>query len=326
MPSNARQYFLGLLVFTLASLCVRAQTKVDLLEFELTQAKERQHQLEQQLTAGGGAPSGLDETRKEVDLLLERNNRMSVRESTAYYRIYAGTPESAFSYLQQAEEVYQNYQKLFPDYRFSGKDPAHFIIYPSRELYLKYEKVDPAIAGHALSRRVQYRNSDGSQTGTLLRLAFYDVPATDPNSRTFRHELTHLFTYDLLNQNSSQEIQPNRFLNEGTSEYFAVMNAPEQQQMRIEPLRNSPSPTPMQWFGLIGYPPGPAIRNYYSEAYLFVRWLAEQSSAGDRLKALLKLQSPDQAQQLIESPAQQQFASRLNLQDYQTWRARVLQR
>jgi hypothetical protein len=194
------------------------------------------------------------------------------------------------------------------------------------------------VAGHAQSQRIEgkrFRRTakeveiDASNPTPikLQRLALYQAPQDSGDAVTFAHELAHLFTWDILNKNTPSHLQaqPNLFLNEGLSEYMATLNQPAQQQLRLEPLRRlSHYVGPQQWLDASGYPPGNYIREFYSEAYLFVRWLAEQPEAGRRLQALLKAKSFKEFSEMLRVLPTDQPISRIAIEDYDKFRQKVL--
>jgi hypothetical protein len=236
-------------------------------------------------------------------------------------------------YLQEASAVYENYRKLFPSYHFSFRYPAHFVVYPDRASYLKFEKVDPRVAGHAFSQRLSFQRFIETERGLeleeelrpntkLQRLAFYAPGSEDPNQTTFAHELVHLFNWDMLNQGiaDAREIRPNLFLNEGLAEYFAVLDDPFQHALRIAPLKEWTGAIPLkEWLEATDYPDPEMRRLFYSEAYLFSRWVIENSNAPGKIFASLFLR-----EKASEVEASLRAGSGIHFQNYLSYRDNML--
>ena len=187
-----------------------------------------------------------------------------------------------------------------------------------RSTFRKYVETDEGI-------KVEEEKIPNSK---LQRLAFYVAGDDDPNQVTFAHEFTHLFNWDLINQDGSgvEERTPNLFLNEGLAEYFATLNNQEQQEMRLAPLRRIANPIgPWKWLEFASYPSTAGrMREFYSEAHLFAAWLAGQKpAAGKRLKTLLMVHSFDEAEGAMQRLTAE-FVPRIDLNAYLVYRQKVL--
>lgn len=314
---------------------------MDVLEMEIQQIQEERDAIEQSSLSAEEKGGALQNAKDKVVLLSERNRQFPARISSAnsFYHIYATTTQTAYHYMHEADHVYSEYVRLFTNYRFSNEYPAHILVYPDHATYLKYEKVNPAVAGHAMSDRLTFKKyvetSKGLEVeeelrpGTKLqRLAFYVPAADDLNQTTFAHELAHLFNWDMVNQDApaGDEITPNLFLNEGLAEYFGVMDDRKQHELRIAALRRITKPVgPWEWLGLPTYPPYLKIREFYAEAYLFSRWLTDQKPvAGERLKAFLAIHSLEEAEETMQQLTQR-FVPRIDLNAYAAYRQKILE-
>jgi hypothetical protein len=323
-------FFILLLVFSGGAL--RAQESFDILEIERLQ-------LEKEIADYPLASLPEEERYKKIrefdtrkQLLAERNNLLPVRIPTRYYKVYTTDGSIAYQHTQFADEVYNRYRELFPDYTFAGKHPVHFLIYPDRAAYLKYEGMDPRVAGHALSRQTTARDLAAVGPGIagftkispetqIQRLAFYLPAAQDMDQKIFTHELAHIFTWDMLNEKRTVPRSPNLFLNEGLSEYFASQGNPDLFAKKLNPLRDMRrSSWPLSWLGASTYPAPVHIASFYAEALLFVSWLAEQPQAGPRLRALLEVSSDQEAMEVVKKLSLEKSVPPINWSDYAPYR------
>ncbi len=329
--------FLFLLGFARSIL---AASNMDLLEIEIQQIQEELNAIQKSSLSADAKNPSIQKTQSKLNLLLERNRIFPARISSAnaFYHIYATNIQNAHRYMNEADQVYSQYRQLFTDYHFSSQYPAHMVVYPDRPTYLKYEQMSSSIAGHAISDRLTFKKYIETEAGLeleeelradtkLQRLAFYMTSGDDPNQTTFAHELVHIFNWDMLNQNApvGSEITPNLFLNEGLAEHFAALNNEEQHQLRITPLRRIANPIgPWDWLGSKTYPSFMRVREFYSEGYLFARWLAGQKpNAGKRLQALLRVHSMDEAEAAIQQLTQQ-YVPKIDLENYLEYRQKIL--
>jgi hypothetical protein len=313
-----------------------AQDVSDILERESMQTQYTLQELQTQHASA----SEIAAVQQELHHITERNERFVSRLGGSIFKVYGFNPQVTSDFLRQSTAIYQQYRQLFPDYQFSPQTTAHLLIYPDPASYLKYERMPYGVAGHAQSKKIEgtrFRRTnkaieiDRSNPTPikLQRLALYQAAPNSGDAVTFGHELAHLFTWDILNQKAaaSDPRDANLFLNEGLSEYMATLNQPAQQQLRLQPLRHASSYIgPRQWLDLGGYPPENYIREFYSEAYLFVRWLAEQPQAGRRLQALLKTKSFKEFNLVLTQLPREQPVSALSFDDYEKYRQKILSR
>jgi len=115
----------------------------DILVREFEEAEAEVQALKQK----GGDSVRLQEAEAKVRLLQERNQKFLARPANASYRVYAMNSSQGFQYLREADEVYANFRKVFTQFRFSNRYPAHFLVYPNRESYQKYERVAQWMGG-----------------------------------------------------------------------------------------------------------------------------------------------------------------------------------
>jgi hypothetical protein len=317
-----------------------ADKALDVLQFEVNQIQQEYDAIEKTSFASPEKQEALDELRPQLDLLKKRNAIFKARISSgnSCYHIYAANLSTAYKYLNEADAAYKKFCHLFKGYQFSNQYPIHVLVYPDRASYLHYEKMHRAVAGHAVSTRLTLQKYIETPRGLevedviqpnsqLQRLAFYVAPSTDPNQHTFTHEIVHVFNWDMIHQNvdARNEIALNLFLNEGLAEYLATKDRPEQQELRLAPLRKlTQYAGPAQWIGSRGYPSFFTIREFYSEAYLFVRWLVEeQPLAGPRLKALLTARSDEDVEKMQRWLASNNI-QRIDWKKYREFRDRIL--
>lgn len=315
----------------------------DVLDMELSSAQAELKAIQAFSDSSPIQQEKLARAKSNVAFLSERNALLQSRvlTSSIYYHVYAAEAQTAFRYLNDANGVFNRFHSLFPEYQFSKEHPAHFVIYPDRASYRKYENIKEGIAGHAVSDHLMTQRYIETERGLeleeqvqpqtqLQRLAFYVPTSDDPNQVTFAHELTHLFTWDLIQKSKTTpgDIDLNLFLNEGFAEYMAVMDHDEQKKLRLEPLRHIKDPQgPLVWVGQQTYPGSERIREFYSEAYLFTRWIMETDPhAALRLRMLLQIHSAAQAIDTMDVMQKQKGIPVLNFDAYNVWRAKVLGR
>lgn len=313
----------------------------DVLRMELEEARSRVTALSN--TPGTGTETeqhraALAEARRKFTLMQERNSSFISREDRGGFIAYAYSQQIGVEHIRLAEHYYSVFRQLFPDFRFTQRNPVHFIIYPNRDAYLKYEDIPQWAGGHAMTRRI-----------VLLKLSYTDrgyLPEPDPRHKLLRlainsdrdfagrsnflgHELTHIFVWELLNVDDKQytSINGNRFLNEGIAEYIGLYNLAQLQSERLSALAQVKDPAgPLTWLDFNGYPAERArIDEYYAEAYLFVRWLATiDRKAGERLRAVLPAQTLAEFKAKLAEFERNEPLYKINLNDYPAYRKRIL--
>ncbi|PTY03023.1 hypothetical protein DB346_07125 [Verrucomicrobia bacterium LW23] len=311
----------------------------DVLRLELEEAKARVTTL----SASTGLISEehrktLAEARERLTLLQERNNMLLTREDRGGFVVYATNSQVAQEYVRMAEHYVSVYRQLFTDFKFTQRNPVHFIVYPTKEQYLKYEQIPQWAGGHALTRRIVMMRIGYSDKGytieadpryKMLRLALYYHPDYSARSATLGHEVAHILVWEMLNKNDKEfnVVNGNRFLNEGVADYVGTYNMAQAQNERLSILNKTPQPIgPFTWLDTPHYPATPnQISEYYAEAHLFVRWLATaDTKGGARLKVLLPSRDFNDFKKRLEEFERNEPLYKINLDNYAPYRKKVL--
>ena len=312
--SNARGWGWAAIMFGIgcfaASSCPGAGPR-NILDEEIQEAQrlvgEVQNLLKRDQVDALSGGQFVEEQNRRIETMKARKALLKAIASTRTFTIYAATDASAEAHMKIADATLQDYRSFFPNLMFQPSTPVQILLYPERNEYLKYDGVHAMVLGHAISNR--QKSTDLVRRGNVYkfeqnissskkfhRLATFE----DKNPFLFVHELSHIFTYELINprQIDINDLKPNQFLNEGISEFFASRQNPDVFKYRARFLLGgkttegkvvaaAPLPDLLGLFGAESYPKDASISTFYSEATLATRWLMEMPAGPQLVKFLL---------------------------------------
>ncbi len=260
----------------------------------------------------------VEHSRTVIAALQERLKLLPCEASSRHFSVYASTQTAADQHLQVAEDVLKDYCNFFPNLNFNPSTPAQLILYPTEADFHKYETRNTGVLGHALSNRQM-------NTRLTLRGNMYVLEQTPASSQkyhrlatyqqenpyVFVHEVCHILTFEMINpqQMDLSQLNPNRFLNEGLSEFFAARHNPDVFKNRVRVLTGgkmsngkvsppAPKPDILQMLSAKIYPE--QITAFYSEATLFTKWTMDFPSGPQLFKFLLNA-NPSQMEALLRT-------------------------